>query len=377
MKKLRNNSGKRRARHAVCTVSAAALMLGACEAATIGFNFQTHYCGAASYSGAVITGTAFGIGTNGWESLSQLDTGYNGCAAGYLSLSQTIDTTSSTDGLNPLPNGALSLNWSGYTANVSGFGGYSRSGPHYTFGGNGYNPGNEQVYWGFIRDGVNFGPGSSGGDNNQPGYVVDITGLKSVFTNTPFAVQVIASSDSLQYLTNVFIIDATASTTQSVVYPSIPTVGNVGDTAWVRGIGGGLSTGSGSVNTDHLKIIGNRAAHNAAAGNWASTIAGFIITDKPVISMSPNSVLAAGGDSIQLAGYAVGVPPLTYQWRKDGAAVPGATSSSLLISTNVAVANGGNYVLVVTNLYGAATSSVASVIVDKLSLTSGHGYVLD
>jgi hypothetical protein len=364
MKRPRSFSSNSRTRKVACTVSAAALMLGVSHAATVGFNFQCNYCAATSYSGAVVTGPAFGIGTNGWESLSQMDTGY-GCSAGYFTLNQVINNSSSGGGLNPLPNGSLNLSWSAYTANVSGFAGYSRSGPHYTFGGNGYKPGNEQVYWGFLRDGVNFGPGSAGGDNNQPGYSIDITGLKTLFTNTPFAVQLIASADSMQYLTNAFVIDATGNTTQSVVYPSTPPVADVvpPDTAWIRGIGGGLSTGSGSFNTDHLKIIGNRAAHggNKVTGtNFASTISGFIITDKPVISMSPQQVLVCGGDTVLWSGYAVGVPPLAYQWRKNGMPIAGATTSTYGV-TNATVSGVGTYDLLVTNLYGTALSSPVTV----------------
>ena len=163
MKRSRSYSHVHPVCKVACTVSAAALMLGVSQAATVGFNLQCNYCAAPSYAGAVVTGTAFGIDTNGWESLPQMDTGY-GCTAGYYTLSQIIDSNSSGGGLNPLPNGSITVSWSAYTANVSGFGGYSRSGPNYTFGGNGYKPGNEQVYWGFLRDGVNFGPGSSGGE---------------------------------------------------------------------------------------------------------------------------------------------------------------------------------------------------------------------
>ncbi|HZR18109.1 MAG TPA: LamG-like jellyroll fold domain-containing protein [Verrucomicrobiae bacterium] len=377
MKKKRFEDKNGARKHAACTVSAAALMLGVSQAATVGFNFQTHYCGTESYSGSVVTAPAFGIGTNDWESLTQMDTGYSSCAGMNFSLTETINTTSSTNGLNPLPSGSLTLNWSGIAANVSGFGGYTRSGPHYTFGGNGYKPGNEQVYWGFIRDGVNFGPGSSGGDNSQPGYSIDITGLKSVFTNSSFAVELIASSDSLQYLTNAFIIDATANTTQSVVYPSIPPVADAGDTSWVRGIGGGMSTSSGALNTDHLKIIGNRAGHagNKTTGyNFASTISGFIITDKPVITMSPQPVVVSPGDTITWSGYACGVPPLSYQWRKDGAPIAGATNSSFTIS-KVAAADLATYDLKVSNAYGSAFSSTVSV--DSLAVVAGKNYTLD
>ncbi|MGH7973290.1 MAG: immunoglobulin domain-containing protein, partial [Limisphaerales bacterium] len=355
------------------------------QAATVGFNFQANYCAASSYSGAVVTAPAFGIGTNAWESLSQIPTGY-GCPCGFTTLSQVIDTSSNTNGLNPLPHGSLTVTWGAYAANVSGFGGYNRPGPYYTFGGNNEQPGNEQVYWGFLRDGVNFGPietnscGYSSGDNYEPGYNIDITGLKTLFTNSPFAVQLVAASDSLWGLTNAFIIDATANTTQSVVYPNIPTPQNSGGTlfdgtAFPRGIGGGLSTASGSVDTDHLKIIGNRAQHGAGF-NLSSTIAGFIITDKPVISMQPRSVLANPADTIMLSAYAVGVPPMSYQWRQNGVAVAGATTTALSMA-NAVLADAGNYDLVVTNLYGSATSAVAAVTVDHITTTAGSSYVVD
>ena len=365
-----NPNRRRGARRAVCTVSAAALMLGVSQAATVGLHFQANYCSAASYTGAIVTSTAFGIPPSGWEYLTPMDTGY-GCDPGPFTLNEVIDTTTSTNGLNPLVRGSLNVTWTAYVANVSGFAGNDTP-----FGGNGYHPGDQQVYWGFLRDGVNFGPGANNGDNNQPGYSVDITGLKSLFPSNPFVVQVIAASDSAFSMTNVFIIDATAGTTQSVVYANFAPINDMHNALMPRGIGGGITTGSGPVDTDHLQIVGNRAAHDTDYNN-ASTISGFILTDKPVVSMPPKSVVACAGDSVTLRAVAIGVPPVTYQWRKDGQPILGATNLTYEIPTITSLAPGGQYDLVANNTYGSATSKVAVVTVDRIATRAGPSVVKD
>jgi hypothetical protein len=119
-------------------------------------------------------------------------------------------------------------------------------------------------------------------------------------------------------------------------------------------------------NADHVYITSVQPQHVAGEFNMAGTISGFIITDKPVVSMYPQSIPVAGpGDSILLSAYAIGVPPLSCQWRLNGTALPGATNLSYAIS-NVTLAGGGNYELVVTNAYGAATSRVSTVTVDRI-----------
>src|SRR5579859_4387843 len=234
-----------------CTVSAAALMLGVSHAATVAMHFQTSYCSYTNYTGFIVTAPAFGVAPGGWQNLMPMSTGYLGCALtaapyGYT-LNETINTTTSLDGLNPLPNGSLNVTWSAATANFSDFGGYVDAGQNpayniftvndvYTnklpilFGGN------DQVYCSFLRDGVNFGP--PGGGNNTGGfggYKIDITGLHSVFTNSPFVVELIAASDSMELLTNALVIDVTHLATNSVTYPNTAPVANVGDTTWIRG----------------------------------------------------------------------------------------------------------------------------------------------
>ncbi len=384
MKRRRYNSNVS-LRKMACGVSAAALMLGVSEAVTIGFNLQVDYCGASSAYRNNVTATAFGIPATSWENLTPMMTGYGDFPCnqiGYSLPPETIDTNSVAGGLNPLPNGSLTIRWSAPTANWSHFGGYPRSAPYYSFLGPAVIPGEGEVYAGFLRDGINFGPpGDADNTGGLPPYRIDITGLKTVFTNTPFAIQLIASSDSMYHLTNAFIVDATASTTQSVIYanPSVPKDQN--DAPWIRGYGGGLSSVSGSLDTDHVKLIGNFPQHFASPDadkthsiNNASCIAGFIITDKPVITMAPRSLAAVTHNSVTLKVIAAGVPPLSYQWRNAGHPIDGATNATYNIPDVTAA---GVYDVVVTNLYGSATSKFSVVTIDHLTITRGPGTTMN
>jgi hypothetical protein len=366
---------QKRALKASCYVSAAALMLGVSHAATIGINFTVDYCGSTANYINYVNAPAFGVPTTSWENLTPMGTGYSACSGPlFYEMTEVIDTTSSTPpgGLNPLPNGSLTVNWSAPTANWSGFRGYNSKGANQPNPSSGPPVPEAEVYAGFLRDGVNFGPpGGADNTSGQAGYVVELVGLKSLFTNSPFVVQLIGASDSMQTLTNAFIIDATLNSTQSVVYPNTQIYGDAGGADWVRAIGGGLSTMSDPLNTDHLKIIGNKAEHGGdkvTGFDNASCIAGFIITDKPVVSMPPQSALAGPGDNVTMRTIAIGVPPLTIQWRKDG--VPIALANGLTYAiTNIAASQGGNYDVVVTNAYGSTTSKVAVLKVDQLSIT--------
>jgi hypothetical protein len=382
-----------RTKKIACTVSAAALMLGVSSAATVGLHFQCdYYCSSSNlrYTGYPVTLTAFGIDTNSWENLTEMPTAYHGCvwtSPGYT-LNEIIDTDTSTNGLNPLPNGSLSVTWFGNASNFDPFYGYAGSPPYYQGGGPLSNPtdGEQEVYATFIRDGINFGPPNESADNPlQAYYYVDVTGLKTLFTNTPFVIELIASSDSMFDLTNAFVIDEDHVITNSVSYPATPPVPGGSQVPWTRGIGGGLSTGSGAfTNVDHIHIMSNIPQHGGSGSpptgfDNAGTISGFIITDKPVVTMSPQSIAVAGpGETVVLSAYARGVPPLSYQWQLNGQNIPGATTLTNTIASPT-LADSGNYTLVVTNLYGVATSKVATVTVDHIveSPSASNNVVFD
>ncbi|HWN97402.1 MAG TPA: hypothetical protein VNT99_20390, partial [Methylomirabilota bacterium] len=62
-----------------------------------------------------------------------------------------------------------------------------------------------------------------------------------------------------------------------------------------------------------------------------------------------------------------GSAPLSYQWRFNGTNISGATNATF-VRSNVQPSQAGNYVLVVTNRAGAATSQVATLTVNNPDL---------
>jgi len=90
---------------------------------------------------------------------------------------------------------------------------------------------------------------------------------------------------------------------------------------------------------------------------------------KPVVVGQPSSVVGVSGTSAYLTVGATGGDN-TYQWKKNGADIVGATSHTLSITDLNASLHEGNYTVVVSNTFGSVTSSVAQIDVNG-SLTEG------
>lgn len=84
----------------------------------------------------------------------------------------------------------------------------------------------------------------------------------------------------------------------------------------------------------------------------------------PTITQQPLSLAAAVGTDVAFGVVANGTPPLSFQWRKDGTNISGATSPVFGIAS-AQVSNRGFYDVVVTNAYGAVTSSMANLLVQS------------
>ena len=82
----------------------------------------------------------------------------------------------------------------------------------------------------------------------------------------------------------------------------------------------------------------------------------------PFVAVQPQSRTAVAGSNATFSVTALGLPPLTYQWRRNDADIPGATEATLLL-TRVGAADEGAYSVVIANGFGSVTSLVATLTV--------------
>jgi len=87
----------------------------------------------------------------------------------------------------------------------------------------------------------------------------------------------------------------------------------------------------------------------------------------PTITSQPASQSVLPGTNVTFSVSATGSQPLSYQWRLNGANIPGATNSTYSI-TNVQPADGGSYDVLVANPDGAVASLIATLKVTVAAL---------
>ncbi len=312
-------------------VPAAALMLGAAQAGTtVGINFaggayasdyntSTTTNVPTQYScGFPVTTTAFGVAPSGW--LTTGAGGSNGFPYSYAN-SGTIVTN------------ALNVSWT--TADCWGTGIDVNSGLTNSLGYFVPTPGNNEVTWGML-DNTGWSISLSGLNATFPnGYVIQGIGVANVKTSSRMLVTDGSSiNDSL----------APNPIYSANANPSGP-VGLITSTTYTADA---ITLSNPSRNDDPT----------------AFSLSGLIMTDKPVISHDPTSVSVATGGTISLSATVAALTNgLAYQWRSNGVAIGGATSATYTKAGATVADSGSHYDVVVTNLYGSATSAVAVVTV--------------
>jgi hypothetical protein len=85
----------------------------------------------------------------------------------------------------------------------------------------------------------------------------------------------------------------------------------------------------------------------------------------PSITVQPAAATVTVGQTASFSVTATGTAPITYQWRKNGAALVGATTFSYTTQATVTGDNGAQYSVVVSNSAGTITSSTALLTVSN------------
>lgn len=99
-------------------------------------------------------------------------------------------------------------------------------------------------------------------------------------------------------------------------------------------------------------------------GEITSAVVALTIAPPPVITTQPVPLAIIAGEAANLRVVATGTAPLSYQWRKDGTNVTGATAATFSIAA-AQVTDSGSYTCVVTDVGGAVTSDAAMLTVTR------------
>jgi hypothetical protein len=112
-------------------------------------------------------------------------------------------------------------------------------------------------------------------------------------------------------------------------------------------------------------------SYDVVVGNLVGTVtsasATVLVQDPPVLGVPPQDATVKAGGTVSFRTTVVkGDGTLTYQWRKDGAPIPGANALVYEIALVDGV-HGGLYDLVVTGPWGSVVSAPARLTVEAIS----------
>ena len=97
----------------------------------------------------------------------------------------------------------------------------------------------------------------------------------------------------------------------------------------------------------------------AAGGTHSVAVTG---DGTPQITLQPDSTSAFIGTVVSFNALAAGASPIAFQWLHNGAPVSAGTAGTLSL-VNLQMPDAGNYAFTASNVFGVATSAVATLTV--------------
>src|SRR5256886_14651606 len=108
----------------------------------------------------------------------------------------------------------------------------------------------------------------------------------------------------------------------------------------------------------------------------ASTTTTGPVATAPSITIQPTSKAVTAGQTASFSVAATGTAPLNYQWKKNGIAVCGASSSAYTTPATSTSDSGAQFTVIVSNSAGSVTSSAGvltvSASIPALQITSSQ-----
>ena len=100
-----------------------------------------------------------------------------------------------------------------------------------------------------------------------------------------------------------------------------------------------------------------------SAGSVTSNNATLTVKTPPTITTQPANKTVTVGRTAKFSVTATGTTPLSYQWRKNGATIAGATKASYTTPATTLADNGALFAVTVSNSAGSVTSNNATLTV--------------
>jgi hypothetical protein len=112
-------------------------------------------------------------------------------------------------------------------------------------------------------------------------------------------------------------------------------------------------------------LVSNSAGTVTSA---AATLTVNAVAVPPSITTQPASQTVTAGQAATFSVTATGTAPISYQWRKNGTAISGASSASYTTPATTASDSGSQFTVVVSNSAGSATSNAAALTVNAATV---------
>ncbi len=115
-------------------------------------------------------------------------------------------------------------------------------------------------------------------------------------------------------------------------------------------------------------VVVSNSAGNATSRSAKLNVAAPGGPVAPSITVQPADQSIKAGQTATYSVIATGSAPLSYQWRKNGAAIAGATSASYTTPAETTTDNGATFAVVVTNSAGSVSSRAARLTVSAVAV---------